>query len=329
MTAPRLDPAGRTAVATPGAVVPRTRPILVTGSHRSGTGWVGRVLSMSPTPIGYVWEPFSPIHRPGTFAHRFPWWYPYICDHNAAGIADPIEDMLAFRYRPGAELRSCRTPKDAGRMVRDWWRFDRNHRDHAVPLLKDPIALYSAGWLADTFDMDVVVLIRHPAAFAASAKRINRSWASRMGTLLDQPLLMRDLLADYEEPLRRAVASEPEIVDQAILLWNMLNEAVSRYQATRPEWVVSRIEEFAREPVERFRDLYARLDLVYDRRVQEFVRATSDAANPAEATGMDSVYRDSATHMWNWTRRLTAEEVTRVRRGTERLASQFYTDDDW
>jgi len=46
------------------------KPILVTGSHRSGTTWAGRVLAFSPTPLGYIWEPFNPRHRPGTFPIR-------------------------------------------------------------------------------------------------------------------------------------------------------------------------------------------------------------------------------------------------------------------
>ena len=34
-------------------------PILVTGAHRSGTTWVGKMLALAPG-IGYVHEPFSP-----------------------------------------------------------------------------------------------------------------------------------------------------------------------------------------------------------------------------------------------------------------------------
>ena len=77
------------------------------------------MLAFSPTPLGYIWEPFNPRHRPGTFPIRFPHYFHYLCAENGATCAGPIADMLAFRYRPAAELRSLRSARDAGRMARD------------------------------------------------------------------------------------------------------------------------------------------------------------------------------------------------------------------
>src|SRR4051812_35836996 len=85
--------------------------ILVTGSHRSGTGWVGQVLAASPEAVGYVWEPFSILHRPGTCAVRFEHWFPYVCEENEGAVRGAVTDMLRWRYAAGAELRSLRSPK--------------------------------------------------------------------------------------------------------------------------------------------------------------------------------------------------------------------------
>src|ERR671936_363975 len=98
---------------------PPMRSILVTGSHRSGTGWVGQVLAASPEAVGYVWEPFSVLHRPGTCAARFERWFPYVCAENDAAVRGPVADMLAWRYAAGAELAALRGPKDVARMGRD------------------------------------------------------------------------------------------------------------------------------------------------------------------------------------------------------------------
>ena len=110
--------------------------ILVTGSHRSGTGWVGQVLAASPEAVGYVWEPFSILHRPGTCAVRFEHWFPYVCEENEGAVRGAVTDMLRWRYAAGAELRSLRSPKDAARMVRDASRFARYRRASATPLLR-------------------------------------------------------------------------------------------------------------------------------------------------------------------------------------------------
>jgi Sulfotransferase family len=303
------------------------QPILVTGSHRSGTTWVGRVLAFSPTPLGYIWEPFSPRHRPGTFPIRFPHYFHYLCAENGATRAGPIADMLAFRYRPAAELRSLRSARDAGRMARDWSLFARSRRRGAAPLMKDPIALFSSEWLADTFDMRVLVMIRHPASFAASIRR--RGWRHRFADFLDQPLLMRDFLAPYEGEIREADEREPDLLDEAILLWKVLYGSAARMQERRGDWLYVRLEDLAHEPVAGFRDLYSQLGLEWTASVEQRMLETSAASNPADSERVDSIRRNSAAHVTAWKAHLTAAEIERVRRGTEPLASRWYGDGDW
>jgi hypothetical protein len=309
---------------------PPRRPILVTGAIRSGTGWVGQVLAASPTPIGYIWEPFSVRHRPGTLDIRWRHWFPYICDENAAPYIPAIEQSLRFDYRTSAELRSIRKAKDAGRMGRDWYRWWMQRRRGAAPLYKDPIAVFSAEWLAQRFGMDVVVTIRHPCAFASSIKRLHWAYTKRFGDLLDQPLLMRDFLSGYEDQLRAYSEHDQDIVDQAILLWNIQNKAVARHaERHASDWVFVRLEDLAFEPVPRFQDVFARLGVRWSEEVEELVRRTSAASNPVVAARPDSIHRDSAAHARDWKRTLTAEEIARVREGTEQLWSRFYTAEDW
>ncbi len=301
--------------------------MLVTGAHRSGTTWAGRVLAASATPLGYIWEPFNPRHRPGTFPIRFPHYFHYVCAENAAECVEPLAETLAFRYRPAAEIRSLRSARDAGRMGRDWWRFERSRRRGASALVKDPIALFSSEWLAETFDMRVLVMIRHPAAFAASLRR--RGWQHRFGDFLDQPLLMRDYLGPYERDIRQAAARPPAIIDEAILLWNILYDAVNRLRVRHPEWVFVRHEDLAGDPLGGFRDLYGQLGLEWTDAVEALVRETSDASNPADAERVDSIRRNSAAHAGAWRSHLSAADVERIRRGTEAVAERFYSDADW
>ena len=302
-------------------------PILVTGSHRSGTGWVGSVLAASPRPVGYVWEPFSILHRPGTCAARFEHWFPYVCAENEADVRGPVAAMLAWRYAYGAELAALRRPKDAARMARDATRVARNRRRRAVPLLKDPIAVFSAEWLADTFSAQPVLLVRHPAAFAASIKRLRLRHP--FGDFLAQPLLMRDWLSPYAAELERFAAREQEIVDQAILLWNVIHHAIAAYHVRHPEWPLVRLEDLSRRPTDEFHALFDRLGVPRDDRVDDLIRSTSNASNPAEAAAAHSIRRDSAAHVWNWKRTLEESEIARVREGTAALAERFYGPDDW
>lgn len=304
------------------------RPLLVTGSHRSGTGWVGEMLAASPSPrLAYVWEPFSLRVRPGICNAPFRYWFTYICAENEATYRDPLAETLAFRYHPGAELAAIRSPKDAGRFVRDWWVTAEHRRRHAVPLFKDPIALFSAGWLADTFAMDVLVLIRHPAAFVRSIVR--QGWDHPFDHFLRQPLMMRDQLRAFEPEIRRFAEREQPLMDQAILLWNLIHHQILRFREERAEWTFVRHEDLSREPVERFRSLYERFDLTWTDDVRRTIEEHSGVGNPEETTDAASHKRDSRKAITAWKARLTPEEVERIRTGTDAIARAFYTDDDW
>ncbi len=306
---------------------PLHKPLLVTGAHRTGTGWVSRVLAKSPTPLCYVWEPFSPRHRPGTLPIKFERYFQYVCAENCEGYAGPIADTIALRYRPLAELRSLRSPRDAGRMVRDWGIFTRQRRRGAAALLKDPIALFSSEWLADSFDLDVVILIRHPAAFVASLK--TRNWRHSFQSLLDQPLLMRDFLHPYEEEIRYHAVKGRDIVDESAVLWKVLYSAVARFQERRPDWIFVRLEDLSRNTLPAFQKLYEDLGLEWGEKVDEFVRSTSSSRNLAVDSDAGSVRRNSAAHSWSWKKQLTPEEIERVRTITGPLWKSFYNDADW
>jgi hypothetical protein len=303
------------------------RPILVTGCHRSGTGWVGQVIASSPTPIGYLWEPFSLLHRPGTLDVRWPYWFPYVCTENGPAYRDAIERTLRWEYAAAAELAAVRSPKDAARMARDWSRFRRHRRSEAIPLFKDPIAVLSSEWLAAEFDMRVVLLVRHPAAFAASIKRLH--WTHPFDHFTRQPLLMRDHLQPYAEELHRFAEHEQDIVDQAILLWLVIHDVMDTYARRHPDWLVVRQEDLARRPREGFRRVLGHLGLRYDGTVDRFVEATTSAENPAESRQLDSVCRDSVSHLSNWKRRLTPAEIERVRTRTAPVADRFYSAEEW
>ena len=119
-------------------------PILITGSHRSGTGWVGEMLAATPSPgLAYLWEPFNLRTRRGICDAPFRYWFTYVCKENEAAFRAPLAQTLAFRYHPVEELGTLRSPKDAGRFARDWYVTARHRRRRAVPLFKDPIALFS------------------------------------------------------------------------------------------------------------------------------------------------------------------------------------------
>ena len=306
--------------------MPRDTPILVTGSHRSGSTWVGQMLAAG-SEVGYIREPFSVLHRPGVLDVRFPYWFPYVCRENEQPYVRPVRDMLAYRFRTGAALRALRTPTDAAKMANDARTFARYRRTGLRPLLKDPIAVFSAEWIADRFDAQVIALIRHPAAFASSLKRYD--WTHPFEDFLAQPLLMRDLLASYTDDVERLAGEEHEIVDQAILLWNLIHAAIQTYRERRKDWFFARHEDLSRDPVEGFRSMFASVGVPFSMETERAIARSTGSDNPAEVNDAGVLARDSRAGIWTWKARLSPEEIERVRTGTEPLWRSFYADEDW
>lgn len=286
------------------------------------------MLAASPHPrVAYIWEPFSPLARPGICPAPFDRWFQYVVEENEGDFRQPVRDMLDYRYHPGAELLAVRSLKDAVRLARDWASVSSRRRAHPIPLLKDPIALFSSEWIADTFDVRVLVLIRHPAAFTNSllSKRLRHPFED----FLAQPLMMRDLFAHRADEIARFAETEQSPLDQSILLWNLIHEQIARFRETRADWLFRRHEDLSRDAVPCFRDLYECFELTWTDRVERIVREHSGEGNPEETADPTSHRRDSSKAITAWKRRLDFEQIARIREGTEPVCREFYDDDDW
>lgn len=277
--------------------------------------------------LHYIHEPFSPMHRPGIFGAPVARWFTRVGRDDEARFASAMRDTLAFRYGWGRELAALRTPRDAARMVRDGVRFARARRQGLRPLVKDPIALLSADWFARTFGAKVVVMIRHPGAFAYSLKRLG--WSFPFKDLLEQPSVRGWLPSSLGDRLREAATTPPDIVRQAGLAWAVLHEVIRRYREDHTSWVFLRHEDLARDPVAGFRDLYPRLGLPWTDAAEATVATYSAGSNPAApGARVLEVRRDSRATVGQWRKELTDREVDAVMAEVDGVVDAFYSDDD-
>ena len=301
-------------------------PILVTGAHRSGTTWVGRMLAADAN-TAYVSEPLNVHHRPGIFRAKVSRWYQYICDENGQEFLPAYRELLDFDYHLWSEIRSIRSRKDFLRMGRDFLIFYNGSLHGQRALLKDPFAVFSLPWFTQKLNCKVIVTVRNPGAFASSLKRLN--WSFDFKDLLDQPLLMRDHAEAYREEMQAMQAED--VIGQASLLWKIIYRSVHSARGLNPDFMIVRHEDLSRDPVSGFRDLYAKLGLDYTHKVEETIRNSSSSENPAElARGKThSVKLDSRANMDNWKKRLSEDEIERIHKITDGISSLFYADGEW
>ncbi len=285
------------------------RPILVTGSHRSGTTWVGRVLARHPQVV-YLHEPFNPFHDPGLCRAKFRLWFTYIDETNETAYLPALTETIRLQYHWRLALRHARTWMDRLRVTKKalecrWgaWLGKR-------ALLKDPIAVFSAPWLASRFHADVVVMIRHPLAFAGSLKA--RGWTFPFSHFLQQPRLMAQLPAPLQERIEAFAHHPPNVVDQAALLWLVIYTVVQRYQIQYPQWLFLRHEDVAAHPEAVFPKILRHLDLPPTPRLLKWLHRTT---------------RDASHYLDTWRMRLSPEEARRVLELVGELRCVFYPDE--
>lgn len=318
-------------------------PILVTGSHRSGSTWVGRMIAHESS-VSYIHEPFNLHHRPGICKAKFDYQFPYICNENEDSYVNDLKNCLSFKYYLFEELKTTRSYKDFVRSLLGYIRFTKYRILKKRPLIKDPIAVFSAEWLAKRFDMDVVVIIRHPAAFVGSIKKVK--WSHPFNHFLQQPLLMQHHLYEYKSEIEEFSKTEKDIIDQAILLWNLIHHMILNFKNNNPNWIFVRHEDLSSRPIEEFRYLYNRLDLTFSTDIEEKIKAFSfpDSSDKFKESSKLKIQewqkrvmgehskkrkRNSRSNIWSWKKRLAKEEVKKIKEKTSIIASKFYSEEDW
>ena len=306
----------------------KPRPVLVTGAHRSGTTWIGRMLALDPS-TSYISEPLNVWHRPGVFRTPVHHWYQYICEDNEGEYLSAFNELLEFEYHLWNEVRSIRSLKDFLRMGRDFRIFCSGLVEGRRALVKDPFAAFSTEWFARKLNFKIVISVRHPLAFVSSLKHLN--WSFDFQNLLDQPLLMRDHLEPYRSQMESAQLKE--VIEQGALLWKMIYKTVHAKRTLSPntDFILIRHEDLSRDPITGFRNLYQALGLDYTHPIEKSILDYSSSENPMELSRkkVHDVRLDSRANMSNWKKRLTKAEINRVREMTEDVAQLFYADAEW
>ncbi|PKN13216.1 MAG: hypothetical protein CVU69_02630 [Deltaproteobacteria bacterium HGW-Deltaproteobacteria-4] len=159
-------------------------PIIVAGSGRSGTTWLGNVIAGDDHRI--IFEPFDyrrtpefsgltlrPYFRPN---EKYPQW------------GSTIEKILR------------------GEVSSDWVDQDLPRLNTSAPLrglvIKEIRANGMLGWLQNNYSCKIVFLLRHPCAVVAS--RMSLGWDAGIDEVVTQGEFIEDYLTEYAEVIAGA-----------------------------------------------------------------------------------------------------------------------------
>ncbi len=299
----------------------RLKPILITGAHRSGTTWVGKMLSLS-NKIAYIHEPFNKVYRNTGFGIQPAFWFQYIDESNQSEYYQKLLDTLHLKtISPGkANIRNI---NDLKIFLKKNGQFLVDRINRRRPLLKDPIALFSTPWLVENFNFVPVILIRHPAAFVNSIKKQN--WAFDFGELYKQKTLMRTLLADYSEEIKDFSKKDFSILDQAILLWKITHEVIYEFQQNYLNWIFVKHENVAADPLDQFKTLYTQLGIPFTNKTEAAItQYTQKNSGHQESNVVNQIRRNSQKILESWKEELKPSEIDYILKKTEYPGKSFY-----
>ncbi|MEK7653528.1 MAG: hypothetical protein AAB358_03545 [Patescibacteria group bacterium] len=285
------------------------KPILVIGSHRSGSTWIGKMIS-SAKGVVYLSEPFNPK----TGLKIFTDWFTYISEKNQDKYLSEIKKLLKFRGGYRLNLPALK-----------YWATGFMLGEKR-PLLKDPIASLSADWLAKNFNLEVLVIIRHPVAFYASLKRVN--WRFDFENFLKQKDLMADYLFAFADEMKKP---DKSFAEEAGLLWLYLNYVLDKFIQKNPDWVVKRHEDISLNPLVEFKDIYQKFSLEFTPEIEQVIKIYSSDKNPIDVSSDKSLVleRDSRSLIKNWKKHISEEEISTIKKITSPVADKYYQESDW
>jgi hypothetical protein len=228
--------------------MPKIRPsnILVTGAHRSGTTWVGRTIAFHDS-IRYMSEPFNVTYpKPEMNLFLKNWFTHAPTSEDLDKITSAFDNLLNpnIFHVVNQILSSSKSGYQAKKILIK--RMLSFYLKKPRWLIKDPIAIFSAGWLYRRYNLKVVCLIRNPLGFVGSLKKAN--WNYFFSDLLEQDIFLRTHLRQYYSDIKKLSDNPSDIIDHGCLLWNIIHDRIRKYQSQYPSWLSVKHEDFASDP---------------------------------------------------------------------------------
>lgn len=251
--------------------------ILVTGCPRSGTTWLGKVLSKSPD-VRYIHEPFNMRmpHPSTSFQSR------YSFEQLTTDDEERLNQLKKI-FTGGGRVwtlnkRSLRLRGLKGLL--NWYVSELRTRKTAQTLVKDPIAFLSVETIAARFKTQIVVIGRRPESIIAS--HLSRQWD--FANLHTYVKTMRPLNIWTDEQLDKTLDCKDSPVQRLAHMWRLLALWQIQLRDRHPDWIFVRHEDLAKDPEQGFSTVCRRLGLEYKGTREAYIQSLKRPSEGSNGT---------------------------------------------
>ncbi len=305
----------------------------MTGTPRSGSTFVGRILSAHPT-TDYIHEPFNPACGIPSIDTPFVYLRPNLNKSEESSITKTaIQSIFTYDFTlktaiyPTDSLKKRVFKKIVGSRGSLHLRVAKLNPFHKSTIIKDPIGCLLSKYLEVNHNVRVLVMFRHPIAFVASMVRLN--WeVKNLCFLASQQHLVEDYFAGDTTFLTK---EWPNNIEGAAALWTALNRVLLKQASYSPNWVTVKHEDLCTDPLGTFRDIHESLGLPWNALVQANIMKKTSNANQTEAkrgVAMD-INRNSSQLFEHRLQQLTTSEKRSIFAITEEVAMELYSEESF
>lgn len=272
-----------------------SKALFVTGVYRSGTSWIGDILSYAEG-IHYWREPFNP-----STVNAMTSQYVYLSEGEENYFYEKfVDSMFANRY------------------IGSYFDFTQNSQYFKLShrhLIKDPTAAFMLDWLHSKYNLSSVVVGRHPFGFVSSIIRLG--WDFDLGVFTKQKKLVENYLQPYLSLINEY--DKPGLTaSKAALIWCVVYFVLEKQSLNKDvTWVL--YEDICDSPVESFKSLYSRLGLQWSDHVEKkLISSTKSSVTESNKITTD-LSRDTKKMSNIWKDRLSSNEQREI----ESILSKF------
>ena len=257
-----------------------TNWIFITGLPRSGTTFLGEILSLS-SKVDYLHEPFNPVIGIDKLISKNVYLPLGLQNENSQFYFDIINNLKNYnvKFKPGRNdydnfIKKMIKKVIGGRGELYLKQAKSNFLREAV-IIKDPTSYFMTEFLANYFSFKPVIILKHPLSFVASWKNLN--WEPDLSLIYDQADLIKDYLSDDYELMKR---KNLDAIQKISILWRVAHKVIFNWAKKYKKWIIVKHEDISNNPINEFYKLYETLELTWSKNIENKINKYTNSKNP-------------------------------------------------
>lgn len=197
-------------------------------------------------------------------------------------------------------------------------------------MIKDPLACLLTEYLHQKFNLQTLVLFRHPCGFASSIHRLGWPSAGFLKDFLSREDLMNDFLKPHQSLVEKYSVG-PDSLESIAVLHGCLNLVLWEISQRNESIEAVLFEDLCRSPIESFKELFIKWKLPYNDDVKTHHESLCmNKEKSVDAYHTHSTARNSQSMAESWRDQFDQQQINRIRKIWEQFEIPIYeSDEQW